>query len=403
MATTQAFRFTQRRIEQLPAPEAGRTEYADVDQPKLRVRVTSTGHRSFILLHKDMAGRVRRVTLGAFPEMGVDLARKEAARALAQYLSGGDPIQAKRQAKAESLTLENLLERYLKARTLKPATKEDYRHRLNQGFADWLPRPASAITEDMVLRRHKELTTRGQAQCNLCFRVLRATLRYGLAVGAIPQDPVQVLSKARLWHPPQRRSRIIPSDQLGAWLRAVGAMPGVKDQALLFTLLYTGLRVMEAATLRWVDVDLTKGQLTVRGTKNHRDHELPLPDVLLPHLRALRRETGKTPFLFTEGTDSEAKPWGHPRFVIDRAIKATGVEFSAHDLRRTFATIAEAVGLPTTTIKRLLNHVTDNDVTSGYIRTEQDTLRAAVNRIAAYIQAKAEGGQVVPLFAQKTG
>lgn len=400
--TTQAFRFTQRRIEQLPTPEAGRMEWADLDQPKLRLRITPTGHRSFILLHKDMAGRVRRVTLGAFPEMGVDLARKEAARALAQYLSGGDPIQAKRQAKAESLSLEDLLGRYIKARTLKPATQADYRDRLNMGFADWLPRPASTITEDMVLRRHKELTARGLAQCNLCFRVLRATLRFGVAVGALQQDPVQVLSKARLWHPPKRRSRIVPSEQLGAWLRAVGAMPGIKDRALLFTLLYTGLRVMEAATLRWVDVDLTKGQLTVRDTKNHRDHELPIAEALLPHLRTLRRETDKTPFLFTEGTDSEAKPWGHPRFVIERAIKATGVEFSAHDLRRTFATIAEAVGLPTTTIKRLLNHVTDNDVTSGYIRTEQDTLRAAVNRVAAYIQAKAEGGQVVPLFAQKT-
>jgi integrase len=73
--------------------------------------------------------------------------------------------------------------------------------------------------------------------------------------------------------------------------------------------------------------------------------------------------------------------------------------FSPHDCRRTFATIAEAVGLSTTIIKRLLNHVTDNDVTGGYIRTELDTLRDSINRIGDFITMKAmqTDGNVIPL------
>lgn len=390
----ESFTFTQRRVEQAPVPETGRIEYADSVQPKLRLRVTATGHRSFILLHKDLGGTVRRLTLGSFPAMGVVAARKAAAKALAEYLDGGDPMEAKRKAKVEALTLGQLLDRYIESRSLKESTKADYRKRLELGFEDWSNRPASKITEAMILRRHKALTTRGPTLANGCFRVLRATLRYGVAVGALEADPVAVLSKARMWHPPKRCSRIIASEDLGGWVRAVAALPSVKDRALLHLLLFSGLRVGEAVGLRWADVDLAKKLLTARDTKNHRDHELPLAEALLPHLRALRGETGGTPYLFTE---DGAKPWGHPRYAIERAVKATGIEFAAHDLQRTFATIGEAVGLSTTLIKRLLNHVTDNEVTSGYIRTETDTLRVAVNKIASFIQARVDGGEVVHL------
>jgi len=39
-------------------------------------------------------------------------------------------------------------------------------------------------------------------------------------------------------------------------------------------------------------------------------------------------------------------------------------------------------------IDRLTNHTMTNDVTGGYIHTEMETLREAINKIAAHIQAK---------------
>jgi integrase len=77
-----------------------------------------------------------------------------------------------------------------------------------------------------------------------------------------------------------------------------------------------------------------------------------------------------------------------PKKPIYAVIEASGVEFSPHDCRRTFATIAEAVNLPLTMIKRLMNHTTSNDVTGGYIVTEEETLKQAINKIADYIQAR---------------
>jgi integrase len=78
----------------------------------------------------------------------------------------------------------------------------------------------------------------------------------------------------------------------------------------------------------------------------------------------------------------------------------TEIEFSSHDLRRTFATIGEAVGIPLSMIKRLMNHATGDDVTAGYIQTETDTLRDAINKIGSFINAKvAQKDNVLRLHA----
>ena len=79
-----------------------------------------------------------------------------------------------------------------------------------------------------------------------------------------------------------------------------------------------------------------------------------------------------------------------PKKHIDAISGKINLSFSSHDCRRTFATLAEACGLPTTMIKRMLDHVTDSDVTGGYIITEQDTLRKAFNQVAELIKTLAK-------------
>lgn len=393
---SEQFPFTQKRIKDLVPPAEGRMEYVDTDQPKLRVRVTVTGHKSFAVLTKDKVGEARRITLGSWPTMSVETARKEAGKALGKVLDGIDPIAEKRKVKAESRTLSNLLAHYLDGRDLSPRTKIDYEEKIRLGFPDWAVLPASRITEEMVLKRHKELTERGKVLANTCFRVLRVVCRHGVAIGAIPSDPVAILGKARLWHPNRRKDRIITSEQLGEFLHGVRSMPLTQDRAMIQVMLFAGLRVGEVLSLRWEDVDLTRRILTARDTKNGTDHTMPIADSLVSVLQEQRIETKGNDLVFPTGN----KP-NYPRNTIKRAIKITGIEFSPHDLRRTFATIAEAVGSPTTMVKRLLNHATDNDVTGGYIKTELDTLKQAIDRIAAYIEAKARGGVVVPFQARK--
>jgi integrase len=58
------------------------------------------------------------------------------------------------------------------------------------------------------------------------------------------------------------------------------------------------------------------------------------------------------------------------------------VQFTLHDLRRSFATTAEDLDISGLTVKRLLNHSTDADVTAGYQIPNLKRLRAVSDRVS---------------------
>lgn len=66
-------------------------------------------------------------------------------------------------------------------------------------------------------------------------------------------------------------------------------------------------------------------------------------------------------------------------------IKNSGVQFTVHDLRRTFITIAESLDITAYALKRLMNHKMSNDVTAGYIIVDVERLRKPMQLITDYI------------------
>jgi len=59
----------------------------------------------------------------------------------------------------------------------------------------------------------------------------------------------------------------------------------------------------------------------------------------------------------------------------------TGIAVSPHDLRRTFATVAESVDISPFALKALINHALGADVTSGYIQITPERLREPAQRV----------------------
>jgi hypothetical protein len=62
-------------------------------------------------------------------------------------------------------------------------------------------------------------------------------------------------------------------------------------------------------------------------------------------------------------------------FSARATTEASGVQFAIHDLRQTFITITESLGIPAYALKRLLNHASGADVTAGYIVASTATER----------------------------
>ena len=384
---TNKIQFTQQRIQDLPIPAKDRKDYYDTKNDKLICRVSASGNKSFCLLKRTADGKLQRVTLGKCSEITIDDARKKVAAALSDLDKGINPAEEKRKLKIKQMTLAELMTRYIEQKGLKlsSGTATDYQKKLGEGFPDWLDKPVNAITREMVAKRHKTLPGNSTSKDNK-MRILRLLMNSALALKIIDESPTDVLKKAELdlWSKPTRKSRIIPADKLHDWYGAVLELTNPKAKTYLLLLLYTGLRANEALHLEWQNVDFKSDTITVMDTKNHSNFTTYIPTQLKSYLRNLQELTGGTTFVFP-GDNAEGV-MAIPRWPLDQVTLKTGVEFSSHDLRRTFATIAEASLLPETIIKKLLNHITDNNVTGGYIRTEANTLKQAVDRIAGFIQ-----------------
>ena len=385
--------FTQARIKNLTPPKTGRIEYYDDDKPKLMCRVSSSGNKTFSVV-KWHEGKTQRITIGSADELTVDYARKQTDIILSAISSGINPTTEKRKKETGQTSLADMLKLYISDKELKPYTIKDYHYKLQRGFSDWLDKPINKITKDMIIKRHKKLSLTGKTTANTTMRVLRLTLNHATNLEMIEENPATILSKAGLWHKNNRKDRVIPSSQLQAWHKAVEALPNQKAKVYLLMALYMGFRSTEMLVLEWSHVDLDKQSITLQNTKNGTKHQLPIPNALMPFIESLFQLTGHSKWVFPWSKpvgkkNPIDKPMTSPTKPIQTITKVTGIEFSPHDCRRTFATIAEAVNLPMSMIKRLMNHVTTNDVTGGYIITEEETLRAAINKVAIYIQAKA--------------
>lgn len=103
------------------------------------------------------------------------------------------------------------------------------------------------------------------------------------------------------------------------------------------------------------------------GTKNHHDHFIPLASYPLELLRflSLKRST-EGPYVFPSVNDPK-RPFQYPPNLSKLLSKEIGTHFSPHATRRTFASIANDVGLDFLSVKRMLNHHFEGGVTGSYV------------------------------------
>ena len=421
------FNFTKRAVDELPIPEVGREEYGDTKVDGLRVRVTATGRKSFCVARKK-GGKFIRSTLGTWPDLTVEGARKKALDVLRDIaVTGQNPNEARRAQERVNVTLTEALEEYIASRgdRIKPITATQYRAVLGNYSQEWLRQPLRNISRERVQQRHKaisegrvswinkdgkKVTMRkaSKAQADLWGRALRAIYRFSHdhyrdeeGKTLLPDPPTMVLSTKRQWnHVPRKTSRIRNHD-LGRWLAAVeqvrseaiasrrDTMAGICDA--LDLALFTGLRRSEVFGLTWERVNLGGRYFWIEETKNGDPLELPITNTLLTLFRRRWNVCGTTSAYVFPGSNN-IKPINDPKKTIARITALTvpvpnpdglkPIIFHCHDARRTFGSVAELVGVGTYILKRLMNHKSKrDDVTEGYLSFSADELREPAERI----------------------
>jgi len=249
----------------------------------------------------------------------------------------------------------------------------------------------------MIAKRHAQHgESHSRARSNNAMRVLRAIFNFAIyeyqtgdSQPIIAVNPVKYLSHTRGWFRVERKQTVIKPHQLADWYNGLTRLVEKEAyrNALLWhdyflLLLFTGMRKTEAASLRWEDIDLKYKTITLQDTKNREVHTLPMSDFVYEFLE--RRSHHKTSeYIFP--ADSKTGYIYEPKKAVLKVVELSGVSFTLHDLRRTFATIADSLDLPTYALKRLLNHKMNHDVTAGYIMRDVERLRKPMQRITDFL------------------
>ena len=128
------------------------------------------------------------------------------------------------------------------------------------------------------------------------------------------------------------------------------------------------MRKNEALRATWGDLECVNGVdcLVIGDTKNSRVHHVPITEAIQGILDRASATSDSSRYLFPS-TQKKNHHISDVRPTLKRLTKLIDMDFKCHDLRRTFATRASEVGIDYLTIKRLLNHKS-NDITAQYIQ-----------------------------------
>lgn len=372
-------------------PEDGQRFIRDVRLPGFALRITSSGVKSWIVEARMRgAASPKRRTLGRYPNVSAERARTLAIQELGRFAEGVDRLQEERDRKIKTMTLGRVFDDYLASRRLKATTADDYKRAFRVSFEDWRDTQLTAITRNMVEQRHRRDSLRSPARANYAMRILRALFnfaaaKYETADGEplLTDNPVKRLNAVQSWNRIERRRGLVRLHQMPAWFDAIDFLRTCDGRGAIAAdffefLIFTGCRRMEALTLTWASIDLPGKLFRLPDTKNREIHELPLSDYLVDLFTRMQTRTDPAqPLLFA----AEGKVLRNERHWQNQITERSGIKFSAHDLRRTFATVAEGLDIPTYTLKRLMNHLTGADVTAGYIQIDVERLRLPMQRI----------------------
>src|SRR5260221_2590947 len=97
-------RLTDRKIASLKPTPGAQREYFDRALPGFGVRVSPRGKKTFILLYRNQARRLRRQTLGRYPLVTLAAAREDAQSALRKATIGRDPAAEQKAAQRAAVT-----------------------------------------------------------------------------------------------------------------------------------------------------------------------------------------------------------------------------------------------------------------------------------------------------------
>ncbi len=375
-------RLTQRQVDELMPPRRGSYEKADGVVYGLRLRVSASCRKSYIL-----SANRRRKLVGHHPAMTLDEARRLAIAAR----ESGDPSGFLRGTGDDPLLFAKLAEEYIKrgmiqrrganaGEPLKSAARYEAAIR-KVLLPAWGSRPVETLTKaDATALTDKVMDRSGDGAARESHRLYMRIFSWAVGRGTVSHHPFQGIVPPA---PNRHRDRVLTSTELSdVW--AASEEIGYPSGPFYRLLILTGQRLKEVAHMEWSEIEGDVWTIPGERTKNGLPSEVSLSSLALAEIEALPRGSGPFVFSYTDGEKPIAS-FNKLKIKMDRV---SGVEnWHTHDLRRTLRTGLAELGVPETVAEKVLNHAEPNVLVKTYNRhAYRDEKAAALERWAQRVR-----------------
>jgi len=384
----QKVNFTKAVIEAASTRGNNRLILIDTKIAGLQCRISPTGVKTFSVFRRIKGGAPERITLGRYPDISIENARKMALTVNAEIASGANPAQVKRIFKRE-LTFKELFEAYIKdyAKVKNRTWKKDegrYHCYLEKRLGS---KRHSEITRADIISIHSGITKqpakgkksadgtpklKSGATANRVLDLVSAVFNWGIGQDLCAHNPAKGVKR----NPVSSRERFLQKDELPRFFEALDreSNSAIRDYILLSLL--TGARQANVLAMRWEEISFERKEWHIPRTKNGDSQTVVLVDEAIQLLHS-RKDNGSM-FVFP-GT-------GKPGYLVEpkkgwaRILKDAGIDnLRLHDLRRTLGSWQARTGASLIIIGKSLNHKSLT-ATQVYSRLDIDPVRQSVER-----------------------
>lgn len=389
----------------------------DRTPPGFGCRVTPAGARSWVFEYRPGGGHgsaTRRITLGRIEALPYPRARKAAESLYHRTRLGEDPAGARDDARAAA-TVADLMGRYLVEEVvpaLKPRTANLYaQYAANHVVPALGAKRARDVTYSDIAKLHRAIGAKGaQVAANRVVAFVGAFYSWAGKAGEVPRgtNPTRDVTRFK----EQARTRYLSDDEIArlgetlALAETAGLpyavnpnkrtkhAPGPDSRHTISPfatgavrlLLFTGCRLNEILKLRWNDVDIERGLLTLQDSKTGA-RPVWLNAAALAVLEELSRIRMGDYVVAGDRPDMPradlSRPWR-------QVVKHAGLEgVTLHTLRHTHASVGVGAGIGLPLVGALLGHKVAS-TTARYAHVAADPARRASETIGATITAALE-------------
>ncbi|EMZ0519598.1 TPA: site-specific integrase [Salmonella enterica subsp. enterica serovar Derby] len=333
------------------------------DGEGLSVKASKQGQLSWVFSYR-LGGRgskLERMTLGRYPDMSLKAAREKREQCR-QWLAGGlDPkteIELSTQETLKPVTVKDALEYWLINYARKKRSDEELaRAQLRKHIYPRLGRyPLARCETHHWVACFDEIGQTKPMTAGRMFQFCKQALRFCKVRRYASSDALAILTIQDVGQPSGQRDRVLSDSELAdVWRCTDSADQQPYYSRLLKMLVLFGARTMEVRLSRWGEWDFTSWIWTVpkEHSKTREKIVRSIPEAIRPWLEELKRETGKTGLLLGEDRTRQAVSLKGRRLYKDFHHNEP---WTLHDLRRTFSTGLNNMGIAPHIVELLLGH-----------------------------------------------